>query len=134
MRSHRISMQSQSHSRRALRHTTILDLVETVVVKSQADLKHLLEARGHDVNQATLSRDLRELGLAKGPSGYRLPPGATSDELGQHLSQYLLEAITAQNQVVLKTPIGGASRWRSRSTRRSCPSASGPSPATTRSS
>ncbi len=101
-------MPSQTHKRRGDRLSSILDLVEQGSIRSQAELKRLLEARGYDVNQATLSRDIRELGIAKGPEGYVIPTGAGGDELSRHLAQYLLEAVSAQNQVVLRTPIGGA--------------------------
>jgi transcriptional regulator of arginine metabolism len=47
------------------RQEAILDLVATHVVGSQEELRQLLVARGMDVTQATLSRDLRDLGLAR---------------------------------------------------------------------
>src|SRR5436305_14431154 len=54
------------------RHDTILEIVGSRVVSSQEDLRKLLLQRGWDVTQATLSRDLRELGLARVPT----PEGA----------------------------------------------------------
>lgn len=48
-----------------VRQATILDLVDTNVVGSQEELRQLLVGRGVDVTQATLSRDLRDLGLAR---------------------------------------------------------------------
>ena len=50
------------------RQTAILDLVERHVVGSQEDLRRLLLAQGMDVTQATLSRDLRDLGVARVPT------------------------------------------------------------------
>ena len=47
------------------RQAAILDLVAEHVVGSQEDLRQLLLARGMDVTQATLSRDLRDLHLAR---------------------------------------------------------------------
>jgi transcriptional regulator of arginine metabolism len=47
------------------RHEAILRLVESHAIASQEDLRRLLEARGWQVTQATLSRDLRELGLVR---------------------------------------------------------------------
>ena len=49
------------------RQAAILDLVERHVVGSQEDLRQLLLGRGMDVTQATLSRDLRDLGVARVP-------------------------------------------------------------------
>src|SRR5437868_15380009 len=54
------------------RHDTILEIVNARVVSSQEDLRKLLLQRGWDVTQATLSRDLRELRLARVPT----PEGA----------------------------------------------------------
>lgn len=65
-----------------------------------------------EVNQATLSRDLRELGLVKDSRGYRLPLDVAVDhpESDLHLAiqRFLIEATPVQHQVLLKTPAGGA--------------------------
>jgi transcriptional regulator of arginine metabolism len=50
------------------RQNTILDVVRTHAVDSQEELRRLLRQRGWDVTQATLSRDLRELRLARMPT------------------------------------------------------------------
>jgi len=47
------------------RHAAILKIVRSGKVASQEQLRELLRAEGFDVTQATLSRDIRELGLAK---------------------------------------------------------------------
>src|ERR1700716_1942517 len=52
---------TKKHARQA----AILDLVAGHVVDSQEELRQLLLGRGMDVTQATLSRDLRDLGLAR---------------------------------------------------------------------
>ena len=52
---------TKKHARQA----AILDLVAVHVVGSQEELRQLLRKRGVDVTQATLSRDLRDLGLAR---------------------------------------------------------------------
>src|SRR5437868_3865515 len=54
------------------RHDTILEIIGARAVSSQEDLRKLLLQRGWDVTQATLSRDLRELRLARVPT----PEGA----------------------------------------------------------
>jgi len=52
-------------TRKEVRQAAILDLVDSHVVASQEDLRQLLLGRGMDVTQATLSRDMRDLGLAR---------------------------------------------------------------------
>jgi len=100
---------------RDVRRTRILELVRRDRVKSQHELQTLLEEYGIEVNQATLSRDLRDLGLLKGRDGYEIPGSASpaDDDAGLALvaaaRTWLGEARAAQSLVVLKTPPGGAS-------------------------
>ena len=54
---------------RAARRRAVLELVETVAVGSQEELAALLRLRGFAVTQATVSRDVAELGLVKAPRG-----------------------------------------------------------------
>jgi len=64
-------------TRKHERQAAILELVAKYVVSSQEELRQLLLARGMDVTQATLSRDLRDLHLARvseaGGARYVLP-------------------------------------------------------------
>ena len=60
------------------RRTAIRELLASQQVATQEDLRELLAARGHDVTQATLSRDLAQLGARRvaqpgGGSQYELP-------------------------------------------------------------
>ena len=55
------------------RREAIVGLARSGTVRSQAEFQHLLRKRGIVVAQPTLSRDLRELGLAKTPRGYLVP-------------------------------------------------------------
>ena len=57
------------------RHSVIREIVASTPVASQHQLRRKLVRRGFDVTQATLSRDIRELRLYKGPGGYALPNG-----------------------------------------------------------
>ena len=61
---------------RQIRRDKILQLIARRRVSSQAQLQELLREVGIEANQATLSRDLRDLAIAKTPDGYQLPPGA----------------------------------------------------------
>ena len=62
------------------RHRIIKEVVGSGKVASQEDLAALLESRGIEVAQATLSRDIRDLGITKLHDGtgyfYSLPPRA----------------------------------------------------------
>src|SRR5258706_5764724 len=60
------------------RHQTILGLIRSVPIRSQTQLQRLLRRRGLTVAQPTLSRDLRDLGLAKTPRGYVAAEGAAT--------------------------------------------------------
>ena len=108
-----------------LRRQVILDLLASRPVGSQDQLRRLLDAKGLRVTQATLSRDLKDLSVFKGPSGYVLPgsgagpgggtlPGAGiaaagTGALSEPLRMYLLRAEQAGNLVVLRTRPGHAS-------------------------
>jgi len=65
------------------RQALILELVGSEHIASQEDLRALLRMRGIDATQATLSRDLRELGLVRAPGDdgprYRLPEMVAGD-------------------------------------------------------
>ena len=99
---------------RRKRHEVILGLIREEHLRSQAELQDLLEAQGFSVNQGTLSRDLRELGVVKGPTGYELPASPapagkkTTTAIHSAVRLWLIEAVPVQNQVLLKTPPGGA--------------------------
>src|SRR6266540_4222409 len=64
------------------RHQAILELVDSGPVPSQEELQRLLHKRGFDAGQATLSRDIRELGLVKTGDGYSLPTNGNGNGHG----------------------------------------------------
>jgi transcriptional regulator of arginine metabolism len=95
------------------RHKAILDLLGAGPVESQDSLQRQLENKGFDVGQATLSRDIHELKLVKGPEGYR----RTGENAGaegvlpsmMHLArQFVIEIRQAQHLLVVKTTVGSA--------------------------
>ncbi len=96
-----------------LRQKIILELLEQRSVGSQEDLQRALGRRGLKVGQATLSRDVRELGLVKTGTGYALPQGDTVSEpalppVSRLVREFVLEVRPAQNQLVIKTTVGSA--------------------------
>jgi transcriptional regulator of arginine metabolism len=99
------------------RQEAIVDLARSGTVRSQAEFQHLLRKRGIVVAQPTLSRDLRELGLAKTPRGYLVPqaqvtqfaPAATREvKLQRVLRGSGLSVRAAGSLVVVRTPPAGA--------------------------
>lgn len=98
------------------RHAAILQITRRTTVGSQEQLRALLRAEGFEVTQATLSRDIRELGLAKvaapdGGSHYAPPPEGGSG-IRPHLEQLLPTMLVSVAGVgpllVLKTAVGAA--------------------------
>ncbi|MBZ5534457.1 MAG: ArgR family transcriptional regulator [Acidobacteriia bacterium] len=97
-----------------LRHEAILRLVRLKPVPNQQVLQQELRKVGLEATQATLSRDLSELGLVKTVEGYKLlaqviePPHASNSELRRMLREFMREATAANNLLVVKTPTGSA--------------------------
>jgi transcriptional regulator of arginine metabolism len=95
------------------RHKAILDLLDDGPVESQDSLQHRLERKGFEVGQATLSRDIHELKLVKGPEGYRRADETLAADgflpSVMHLArQFVVEIRPAQNLLVVKTTVGSA--------------------------
>jgi transcriptional regulator of arginine metabolism len=97
------------------RHNTIRHLVAAEAIASQDELRRKLARRGFAVTQATLSRDIHELRIYKGPAGYALPNGnghaeVEDDEpsVEQVLESFGIAVRQAQNQLVLRTTSGAA--------------------------
>ncbi|MFT4114742.1 arginine repressor [Silvibacterium sp.] len=101
------------------RHNVIRELVAQMAISNQDELRRKLVRRGFDVTQATVSRDIHELRLYKGPNGYALPNGngvalAEDEEdddsptVEDILSTFGLKVKQAMNQLVIITTHGGA--------------------------
>jgi transcriptional regulator of arginine metabolism len=95
------------------RRTQILNLLRTDPAVTQEELRRKLARRGIQVTQATVSRDLEELGVVKTRSGYRAPeaaepPAPVQPTLQVILKEFLREVGQASNLVVLKTYPGNA--------------------------
>jgi transcriptional regulator of arginine metabolism len=103
------------------RHNAIRELVGHSLVANQDELRRKLRRRGFEVTQATLSRDIHELRLSKGPGGYSLPNGnghgdaasvALEDDappsVAEVMESFGLRVRQAMNQVVVGTVLGGA--------------------------
>jgi transcriptional regulator of arginine metabolism len=107
------------------RQQRIVELLGRHAVRSQGELLGLLAHDGIEVTQATLSRDLVELGAEKvrmgralvyavpGEGGDRTPrPAAAAEEvqtrLRQRCEELLVTAVASGNLVVVRTPPGAA--------------------------
>ena len=92
------------------RQGQILRLIRNRKITTQDQLAQELGTLGVNATQVTLSRDIRELGLVKTPEGYRqVESGAYGPSIETIAAEFLWDAITAQNLVVLKTSPGHAS-------------------------
>lgn len=93
------------------RHRLIARIVRDRPISSQDELRRSLARQGVETTQGTLSRDLRELGVIKGPAGYELSTfreSANGSEL-RAAAQSLLESVeVAGTIVVVKTAPGNA--------------------------
>ena len=98
------------------RQSAILDLVSRQVVRSQNTLRRQLAARGITATQATISRDIKELGLVKraADGAYQKAqietpsPAVTGDRVRRAVVACLCRADRVQQLLVLKTDPGQA--------------------------
>lgn len=107
---------------RAARQARITELVSTMAVRSQTELAKLLSAEGVEVTQATLSRDLDELGAVKlrgadsGAPVYVIPEDGSpvrgvqggTTRLSRLLAELMVSVDASGNLTVLRTPPGAA--------------------------
>jgi transcriptional regulator of arginine metabolism len=99
------------------RQAAILSLVDHQSISSQEDLRKKLRGGGFSVTQATLSRDLKELGLVKNTAdgAYHRPgseianPVIAAARLQHAVVEYLIGVDRAMQIVVLKTNLAQAS-------------------------
>ncbi len=98
------------------RQTLILELVDHEVITSQEMLQRRLDARGVSATQATISRDLKDLGLVKragdGAYGRAGQEGASPETMMAQLQRVVVRSLSrtarVDQLVVLRTPPGEA--------------------------
>jgi transcriptional regulator of arginine metabolism len=107
---------------RAGRQARIVALLSARLVRSQSELAGLLADEGIDVTQATLSRDLEELGAVKlrgadgGVGAYVVPEDGSpvrgvsggTERVSRLLGDLLVSTDASGNLAVLRTPPGAA--------------------------
>jgi len=101
---------------KARRQAVILELVDREALHSQDHLRRRLHRRGFDTTQATISRDIKELGLVKraGDGAYQRPgvdttnPQTARTALERATAEFLRRAERVQQLVVIRTGVGQA--------------------------
>lgn len=104
-------------SARTRRQRLLAELIRAETIGSQDQLVERLAAAGSTVTQATISRDLEEMGAVKvrrgGVQAYALPEGIggrdwSTERLKRVLQEWLVSAEAAGPLVVVRTPPGSA--------------------------
>ena len=97
------------------RHRAIADLIRDTALSSQEELADRLGSLGFAVTQATISRDLEQIGAVKvrrdGQISYALPEtvrNGASPRLAAVFREWVSSVEAAANLVVIKTPPGSA--------------------------
>ncbi|MGT2785729.1 arginine repressor [Streptococcus merionis] len=94
------------------RHELIKEIVRATRLSTQREIQVGLEARGIEVTQTTLSRDLRELGLIKArdkaESFYILPESQETEAFIQMLASYVQKVERSSFMLVMHTQLGEA--------------------------
>ena len=101
---------------KARRQAVILELIDRDALHSQEQLRRRLHQRGFEATQATISRDIKDLGLVKrAADGSHQRPGADGPApdtaipaLGRAAAEYLRSVDRVQQLVVIRTGIGQA--------------------------
>lgn len=91
---------------KAERHHAILELVNHGSVHTQQEIASALARRGMRATQATISRDIQELGLVRSGAGYRTPAGL--------VRELVLSVEFVAPMAVIRTPPGTANLVASR--------------------
>lgn len=97
------------------RRRAIAELLERKTITRQVELVRLLRAEGFDATQSSVSRDLKDLGVAKLTTGYELPPGdqphGGDGQALQLVAEFVRELKPAgPHLLVVTTAIGAAQR------------------------
>ena len=93
------------------RHTRILEIISDYVIETQDDLIEKLKESGYIVTQATVSRDIKQLGLIKTATkdgGYKYTSAkhessSNENKLKNIMRETVVNAQNAQNIIVVKT-------------------------------
>ncbi|MDS1030105.1 arginine repressor [Bacillota bacterium LX-D] len=99
------------------RHRKILEIISNLAIETQEELANALKEEGYDVTQATVSRDIKELGLVKTLVGenrycYSLPQENKLGNAYNRLSKLFADSVIyidySENLIIIKTLPGTA--------------------------
>ena len=99
------------------RHLKILNLIKKEDIGTQQELVARLHEAGIEVTQATVSRDIKKLGLIKVPDGHgsykyslssKRSKGDVEDWMKKMIQDFVVEMDFSENLIVLKTLLGTA--------------------------
>lgn len=102
---------------KARRQMKVQEIIMREIIHTQEDLADKLRLTGFDVTQATVSRDIKEMGLIKVPSAgddyrYAVPNVAHPPNLQDRLKRLLRETVVSMNDteslIVIRTIPGNA--------------------------
>jgi transcriptional regulator of arginine metabolism len=101
---------------KARRQSVVLELVDREALHSQEALRRRLRRRGFEATQATISRDIKDLGLVKraGDGAYQRPgieaqnPETARTALERAVAEFLRRVDRVQHLVVVRTGAGQA--------------------------
>lgn len=107
---------ARPHIMKSRRQGAILDLVDREALHNQEDVRRRLARAGFEATQATISRDIKELGLVKraGDGAYQRPgdtrnsPAAALQALAQTASQFVRRVDRVEQMIVVRTGAGQA--------------------------
>lgn len=107
-------MPSAIAQQQARRHA-IARLLERKTITRQVELVRLLRAEGFNATQSSVSRDLKDLGVAKLTTGYELPPRPKQPDDDAEALQLVAELVrdlrpAGPHLLVIRTAIGAAQR------------------------
>ncbi len=96
---------------RSARQQAILDILQAQTVTRQAEVVSLLQARGIPATQSSVSRDLRQLGIAKLDRGYGEARSVPAGDNPRPPGDFVRATATAgANLLVIRTAVGAAAR------------------------
>jgi transcriptional regulator of arginine metabolism len=99
------------------RHAKVLEIIRGKPIETQEDLAISLQKEGFDVTQATVSRDIKELGITKVPTGrgryrYLVPKERAFEDSRRRMKRLFQDSVVSidysENLLVIRTLTGNA--------------------------
>ncbi|NLJ60316.1 MAG: arginine repressor [Firmicutes bacterium] len=102
---------------KAKRHAKVLEIIRARPIETQEELAICLEQEGFEVTQATVSRDIKELGITKAPTGsgkyrYFAPQERSFEDFDRRMKRLFQDSVVSidysENLLVVRTLTGNA--------------------------